>query len=105
MLAGGCGALDDRFCGPKACRLTGRNIPWVGAVKAAVALPVGDGGLWKPGSDGSAIISFVGSGCGFFGEQSAPRPPQSIRAADHRSSARGKVETTSPVVGAGGLQF
>jgi len=29
------------------------------AVKAAVALPVGDGGLWKPGSDGTAIISPV----------------------------------------------
>lgn len=29
------------------------------AVKAAVALPVGEGGLWKPGSDGSAIISPV----------------------------------------------
>lgn len=29
------------------------------AVKAAVALPVGEGGLWKPGSDGTAIISPV----------------------------------------------
>ncbi|MGD9622858.1 MAG: terminase family protein [Mycolicibacterium sp.] len=29
------------------------------AVKAAVALPVGEGGLWKPGSDGSAIVSPV----------------------------------------------
>ena len=29
------------------------------AVKAAVALPVGEGGLWKPGSDGTAIVSPV----------------------------------------------
>jgi len=29
------------------------------AVGAAVALPVGDGGLWKPGSDGTAIVSPV----------------------------------------------
>ena len=27
------------------------------AVRAAVALPVGEGGLWKPGSDGTAIVS------------------------------------------------
>lgn len=29
------------------------------AVRAAVALPVGEGGLWKPGSDGTAIVSPV----------------------------------------------
>ena len=37
----------------------GENTALDDAVRAAVALPVGEGGLWKPGSDGSTIVSPV----------------------------------------------
>jgi hypothetical protein len=43
------GRLDTRTaCQPNGCENTAVD----DAVRAAVALPVGKGGLWKPGSDG-----------------------------------------------------